>query len=293
MAAMEPVDLPANLLAGGANEAVRAWVPSLHDTLPTVLDRWGLVVGAPYEPGGHTAWVAPARTAAGEACVLKLGFAHPEASGEADALRAWDGDGAVRVLDAADLGATTVLLLERCEPGTELAERPEPEQDEVLTGLLRRLWIEPPPGSSFRSLQQMCDEWADGYERRAVHQRSELDPGLVAEGLTLLRELPATAARHVLLCTDLHAHNVLAAEREPWLVIDPKPHVGDPTYDLLQHLLNCRTRLRSDPRELARRVAEVAGVDAERLQLWLFARCVQQSQRWDWLVPVARTLAPR
>lgn len=58
---------------------------------------------------------------------------------------------------------------------------------------------------------------------------------------------PAETPTQVLLCTDLHAGNVLAAEREPWLIIDPKPHVGDPTFDTLQHLLNCDERLRNDP----------------------------------------------
>jgi streptomycin 6-kinase len=294
---MDPVALPANLLAGGANEAVRAWAATLADTLPAVVERWDLEVDAPYEPGGRTAWVAPARTAAGDRCVLKLAFAHPEASGEADALRVWDGAGAVRLLDAEDLGATTILLLERCDPGTQLADRSEPEQDEVLTGLLRRLWIDPPPEPPFRSLQQMCDEWADGFERAAATRSADLDPGLVDPGLVgagigLLRELPATSSEHVLLCTDLHGHNVLAAQREPWLVIDPKPHVGDPVYDLVQHLLNCRTRLQADPIALCRRVADLAGVDPARLRLWLFARCVQQSLRWSWLAAVARRVAP-
>jgi streptomycin 6-kinase len=77
MTTTESITLPANLLAGGANEAVRAWTATLADTVPAVVERWGLVVDAPYEPGGHTAWVAPARTAAGERCVLKVGFAHP------------------------------------------------------------------------------------------------------------------------------------------------------------------------------------------------------------------------
>ncbi len=53
--------------------------------------------------------------------------------------------------------------------------------------------------------------------------------------MTLFRTLPGSAEREVMLCTDLHAGNVLAAEREPWLVIDPKPYVGDPAYDILQH----------------------------------------------------------
>ncbi len=94
----------------------------------------------------------------------------------------------------------------------------------------------------------MCDRWADEFELEVAGGHRSVDPGLAQEGTALFRALPAAAERRVLLCTDLHAENVLAAEREPWLVIDPKPYVGDPTYDGLQHLLNCEDRLRADPR---------------------------------------------
>ena len=106
---------------------------------------------------------------------------------------------------------------------------------------------------------------------------------LVREGIALFRSLPATAERNVLLCTDLHSENVLSGQREPWLMIDPKPYVGDPTYDALQHLLNCDERLHADPRDLARRMAYLLGLDADRLLLWLFARCVQESLDWPCL----------
>jgi streptomycin 6-kinase len=107
------------------------------------------------------------------------------------------------------------------------------------------------------------------------------DPGLVREGLSLFRELPRTAPAEVLLATDLHAGNVLQAQREPWLVIDPKPFVGDPAYDATQHLLNCKTRLRSDPDGTIRRVADLLGVDYERVRLWTFARCAAEP-RHNW-----------
>ena len=82
-------------------------------------------------------------------------------------------------------------------------------------------------------------------------------PGLPGIGIALFRELPATADSQVLLCTDLHGENVLAARREPWLVIDPKPYVGDPAYDVLQHMLNCEDRLAADPGALAARMADL------------------------------------
>ena len=118
------------------------------------------------------------------------------------------------------------------------------------------------------------------------------DPGLVRAGLALFRELPASTDRRVLLATDLHAGNVLAAAREPWLVIDPKPHVGDPAYDPLQHMLNCDDRLRSDPGGLARRMAGLLDLDPDRVLRWLFARCVQESAGCPALAEVARRIAP-
>jgi streptomycin 6-kinase len=138
----------------------------------------------------------------------------------------------------------------------------------------------------------MCAQWAATFEEKTAIHRGGLDPGLAREGIALFRTLPTTAERHVLLCTDLHAGNVLAGEREPWLVIDPKPYVGDPTYDPLQHLLNCEQRLRADPRGLARHIADLLGLDPDRLLLWLFARCVQESPDWPGLAHVARAIAP-
>ena len=154
--------------------------------------------------------------------------------------------------------------------------------------------MEPASGDHpFASLEQMCRSWADQFEQRiAAGAAPFLDPGLARAGITLFRELPATAGTRVLLCTDLHAGNVLAAAREPWLVVDPKPHVGDPAYDPLQHMLNCDDRLRSDPRGLARRMAGLLGLDPDRVLGWLFARCVQESAEWPALAEVARMIAP-
>jgi streptomycin 6-kinase len=282
--------MPCNLAAAAEREGRTAWLATLPSTVANMAERWGLCVGAPFEPGGCTAWVAPATGAAGTAMAIKIGWRHPEADHEADGLRVWAGEGAVRLFAAHDLGDTAVLLLERCLPGTSLASRPEPEQDTVVAGLLRRLWCVPPAGHGFRPLDEMCQRWADEFEAKSAAGIG--DRGLAREGIALFRSLPSTADRQVLLCTDLHAENVLAAGREPWLAIDPKPYVGDPTYDALQHMLNCPQRLRSDPQELARRMADLLDLDPERLLLWLFARCVQESADWPTLAAVARRVAP-
>ena len=258
-----------------------------------VQERWSLTVGEPFQPGGQTAWVAPARRGTDPDLVLKVAWRHPEAAHEAHGLLEWDGDGTVRLDAAEDYDdETVVLLLERCRPGTELSARSEPEQDVVIAGLLQRLWREPALGHPYRSLQSMCEWWADEYEKKPAAAHAVLDHGLARAGIELFRTLPTTADQALLLCTDLHAGNVLAAKREPWLIIDPKPYVGDPTYDVLQHLLNSSQRLHADPHGLVYRMADLTGLERDRLLQWLFARCVQESPGWPELAAIAKAIAP-
>jgi streptomycin 6-kinase len=209
-----------------------------------------------------------------------------EAEEEADGLALWNGDGAVRLLAARKSEDTQTLLLERCRPGAQLREMlAEPEQDVVIARLLRRLWDhQPPAGGPFRPLEEMCDYWAGSLEAKS-------GTALARQAVSLLRELPASAGERVLLCTDLHAGNVLSAQREPWLVIDPKPFVGDPAFDVVQHMLNCE-RLIHDPAALAARMAALLDLDAERVRLWLFARCAQEGVHDRNLREVARRISP-
>jgi streptomycin 6-kinase len=269
------------------------WLASLPATVADLASQWELELGEPYMPGGQCAWVAPAQSPDGDELVLKVGWRHREAEHEAEGLCFWDGEGAVRCYATRALEETTALLLERCVPGTQLKSLPEPEQDVVLADVMHRLWGRRlPEGHPFGSLQDMCDQWADWFAIGLDLEPHDLDPGLAREGITMLRELSRSADRSILLCTDLHAGNVLASQRDPWLMIDPKPFVGDPAFEPVQHMLNCDERLATDPVGLCRRMAELVGVDPERVGLWLFARCVQESLHDLSMRDLARRLAP-
>ncbi len=270
------------------------WLTTLPHVIGEIASEWALELGEAFLPGGQCAWVAPARNQAGDGLVLKIGWRHPEAEHEAEGLRHWDGDGAVRCFATRSLGDTTALLLERCMPGWSLGcSLPEPGQDVIIAGLLRRLWARTPPaGPPFSPLAEICGVWADAFELDYATDSRGLDPGLAHEGVAALRHLPVSADRAVLLCTDLHAGNVLAARREPWLVIDPKPFIGDPAFDPVQHILNCDERLISDPGGLAARMADLLDLDRQRVRLWLFARCAQESLRRPAMRELARRLAP-
>jgi streptomycin 6-kinase len=254
------------------------WLARLPETVRELRERWSLALDDPFDhEDARCAWVAPAARPGGQSAVLKIGMPHMEADHEIDGLRFWNGNPTVRVIESDDrLGA---VLMERCEPGTLLRVLPEDEQDVILAGLLRRLWRAPAAPHPFRPLAVMLSLWSD--ETRAEADRWP-DPGTVREGLRLFEELSRPALDEVLLATDLHAGNVLRAQREPWLVIDPKPFVGDPAYDATQHLLNCRDRLRANPAETIRRFADLLGLDAERVRAWTFARLAAEP-RDDWM----------
>jgi streptomycin 6-kinase len=268
-----------------------AWLERLPDVLRDLEHRWSLTPAAPFDDDeASCSYVAAVVRADGTPAVLKMGMPHMEGEHEIHGLRFWNGDPTVRLLMADDdLGA---MLLERCEPGTALRTLPEREQDVVISGLLRRLWRPPSAQHPFRPLSALAEYWS---EETLTHIEQWPDTGLVREGLRLFKELPRTESTQFVLATDLHAGNILRAGRQPWLVIDPKPFVGDPAYDATQHLFNCSARLRSDPDGMIRSFADLLGVDHERVRLWTFARAAAEP-RDDWsngdLVAIARAIAP-
>jgi streptomycin 6-kinase len=284
----ESFDIPSDLAKICAGHPERArWLAELPDTVAECRRRWSLELGKPYA-FGICSRVFPATRRDGTRAVLKMSMPHMEAADEGKALRYWAGNGAVRLID--EDASRHALLLERCEPGTSLRAIPEPQQDVVVTGLLRRLWRAPTEPHPFRHLSAMIRYWSDSTRR---DEAKWLDRALVETGLRMMEELSRPAPTDVLLATDLHAGNVLAAQREPWLAIDPKPFVGDRTYDAIQHLYNCKARVEADPFGVIRRVADLLEIDAERLRWWTFARSAAEPRDvWEPAGPVLKRLAP-
>ena len=256
----------------------------LREERPRAADRRGL---------GHRN-----RTGAGPPVTAYSALSNPsQPVHEAEGLAALGGQGAVEVYAIRAPGAGPVRrwtgrryrhhrhAARAVPPGTQLRGRPEAEQHVVITDLLRSVWaVELPSDHPFRPLSAMADDWVLRAEDRIAADPGRLDAGLARDGLALFRELSRTGPTEVLLFTDLHAGNVLSGQRRPWLLIDPKPYVGDPHYDVLQHLLNCNASLQADPIGLLTEVADLASLDAERVRQWLFARCVQEilSQGSPW-----------
>ena len=272
----------------------KQWLANLPRLIDELAQRWSLRIGDAFTDGATCSWVARVTRTDGSPAVLKLGMRHMEGEQEIEGLRFWNGNPTVQLLEADDLlGA---MLLEECRPGTPLRSESGHTQDEVITSILKELHQASTQNRAqeidrFRPLSKMLEFWT---RETLAQSASWPDSALVREGLRLFHDLSQPSLSDVVLATDLHAGNVLRTQRRPWLAIDPKPFLGDPAFDVVQHLMNCESRLHSDPLALITRVSGLAGVDASRVRLWTFARAAADPrENWRnslWL-DVARALA--
>lgn len=253
------------------------WLANLPGLLAACARRWSLAIAPPF-PNLTYNYVAPAARADGVEVVLKVGPPNPELLTEIAALRGYDGRGSVRLLDAdPEWGA---LLLERLRPGVPLTTVAGDEAATLIAAqVMRQLWRPAPPDHAFPTVAR----WAAGLQRLRQTFAGGVGPfpaGLVATAENLFAELLPSMAEPVLLHGDLHHDNILQAQRQPWLALDPKGVVGEPAYELGALLRNPQPQLLAYPepaRILARRVdllAEFFGLARERIIGWGVAQAV-------------------
>ena len=206
------------------------WLARLPRLVGESLAEWDLTLdGDPMH--GMAALVLPVRRRDGSAAVLKVTWPHADAEHEHLALQRWGGHGAVRLL-AANPGRWT-MLLERLNGGRDLCGVPIDEACQVIGELLRQL--------DHIALPQLSRLSADAA--RLVQRLGSAPPAIprrfVEQARTLLSDLVTDdAIDSRMVHTDLHYWNVLAAERQPWLAIDPKPLAADPAFAVTPALWN-------------------------------------------------------
>jgi streptomycin 6-kinase len=210
--------------------------------------------------------------------VLKVGFPGRELRTEIAALRLYDGHGIAQLLDAD--AASGALLLERLMPGTPLARLgDDAEATSIAAQVMRQLWRPVPPDHAFPTVA----DWAAGLGRlraRFGGTTGPLPAPLVEQAEQLFAELIRSMGAPVLLHGDLHHDNILMAQRQPWLALDPKGVVGEAVYETGALLRNPAGRVLQapDPRGMmARRIDQLAaelGFDWERIRSWGLAQAV-------------------
>ncbi|ADB31463.1 antimicrobial 6-kinase [Kribbella flavida DSM 17836] len=269
---MPAVEIPAGfLVVGTRGPDWRAWLDRLPRLTQELLAEWELAVdgGTAY---GNCAIVLPVRTADGQRAVLKVQFPHWEAETEHLALRAWDGNGVVKLLRADP--RRFAMLLERLEP-RDLTGVDDREACEIVGSVLPRLNVA--AGPQYRTLSGELKRWIEDF--RALPASAPVPHRYVEQAISLAQDFvadPACDGR--LIHTDLHYDNVLAGEREPWLVIDPKPLSGDPHYEIAPLLWNrwpevvASGDIRFRVRSRFYTAIDAAGLDEDRARDWVIVR---------------------
>ena len=251
----------------------RAWLERLPRLVQECVEEWSLELGDPF-PYAHASLALPARLPDGSDAVLKVCLPHRESEHEAAALVRWDGDGAVRLLAHDPL--RDALLLERCHPGTHLRGVDPHVALAVLAALLPRLWV--PAGEAFRPLAEEAAWWVSYLPERWEHAGRPFERALLDATVEALEELAPTQGEQVLLHQDLHADNVLRAEREPWLAIDPKPLAGEREFSLAPIVRSFE--LGHGRAEVLHRLdflVDALGLDRERARLWTIGQTIAWS----------------
>jgi streptomycin 6-kinase len=248
------------------------WVDHLPRLAEGLLDEWELEQDG-WAMHGYTSLVLPVVTALHEPAALKIAFPHEEAEHEHLALSRWAGDGAVRLLRADP--HRRAMLLERLQHRT-LADVHALEACEVVAGLYHRLHV--PALPQLRTLAASLERSAEDLAR--LPRSAPLPHRLVEQAGSLSLDLAAdTGTRARVLHGDLHYTNVLAAEREPWLAIDPKPVSGDPHSELAPMLWNRFDEIEAGPggvragvRRRFHALVDAAGFDEDRARDWVVVR---------------------
>lgn len=266
-----PFDLPPTFLAhADRDERWARWTDGVPRATRDLIDEWQLAVdGRPMH--GHTALVVPV-TADGRPAVLKIAWPHDEGQHEILGLQHWHGNGAVQLIRAEP--RRNAMLLERLHHD-DLDSLGDAEACEIVAGLYARLHVPAPP--QLRTLSSYVRQWTDDLGR--LPRDAPLPRRIVEHAVHLGRALvddPQTDG--VMIHGDLHFENVLAADREPWLAIDPKPVSGDPHYEIAPMLWNRWAEVAGsgDVRGAVRRrfhtMVDVAGLGEDRARDWIIVR---------------------
>jgi streptomycin 6-kinase len=279
------IDVPDALTASFSKHSGapgRAWIAALPRLAAEVLDRWALCWDGPPRHG-MGALVLPVIRADGTPAALKLQPVNEENAGEPVGLRIWNGDGVVRLLDHEP--HTGSMLLERLDGARSLSTiHDDIAALQILAELMARLVAVPAP-AGLRHLSDIAAAMLDEVPTAVTALGDPAERRFVRTCASAVAELIGEPGDR-LLHWDLHYDNILAAQREPWLAIDPKPLAGDPSFELLPALDNRWDEVVATgdvARAVLRRfdlLTEVVGLDRQRATGWTLGR-VLQNLLWD------------
>lgn len=274
------MDLPASFITrirGTFGQEGQKWIDQLPHLLEDFQETWSLTFsGPPLPPSYHI--LIPCQTPQGQDAILKLGVPNRELCTEIEALRLYNGKGSAQLLSADKKRGG--LLLEAIKPGTALIRIAENQQAaQAAADLCEKIWQTPPRNHTFPTVE----DWGEGFQRLRKAFQGSTRPfpvKLVNKAENTFDDLLSSMGEPVLLHGDLHHRNILQAQREPWLVIDPKGVVGEPAYEIGAFLRNPIPRIfqTTDFQTLTTQrleiFSETLSLDPLRMLKWGFSQTV-------------------
>ncbi len=164
---------------------------------------------------------------AGLRVVLKITKTSGDESHSGLVLRAYAGDGAVRVYES----ETDAVLLERLDPGEHLVELVKRGEDDEATKILARVIAKLAHHKAPRECPTVAD-WGRGFDRYLKSGDQQIPRDLVLDARKVYQELTSSQRTTMLLHGDLQHYNVLFDKERGWVAIDPKGVVGELEYEL-------------------------------------------------------------
>ncbi len=279
-----------NILGLHADKGKR-WLADLPQIVGKIAENWSLSVEKPFLNLSFN-FVAPCICADGSQAVLKIGYRGEDSEifSEAKLLRLFDGKGTVKLLRFDK--NYCALLLERLIPGAnliEICQQNDAAATAIAIDVMRKLWQKKPP--EYQNFPRL-EKWTNGLQKA---ENTSFPARFISKARNNFDELFALSKQNFLLHGDLHHENILSAEREPFLAIDPKGIIGDIGYDISVFLNNPLGWVlsQSNPQKfLTSRVeqfAEAFKIEPQNLRKWAFAQMVlsawwtfeENGKRWE------------
>lgn len=186
-----------------------AWNVTLEDTRETPTSQLGFGVRA------------------GRRVVIKITKNDGDESHSGEVLKAFAGDGAVRLYES----ETGAALLERLEPGEQLVNLVKRDEDKEATRVLAQVMKKLAHHQAPAECPTVAD-WGRGFDRYLASGNRQLPLELVHEARDLYQDLTSTQGTTMLLHGDLQHYNVLFDNERGWVAIDPKGVVGEWEYEV-------------------------------------------------------------
>jgi streptomycin 6-kinase len=229
------VDLPdefKNIIISVNGKTGEKWLAGFDGLIDYCIHKWQFRL-LPAKKLSYN-FVAPVIFGDGSKAILKLGVPGRAIISEIAALKAFNGAGFCKLLDAEP--EKGIMLLENMEPGAPLnIIRDEIATTKIVAGLIKYMQkVNPISAYPFQTSSDWYNDLVDLYDRFG----NIIPVELFTNAIAAYQSLQTHQQEQRLLHGDLHQENILSAGSGKWKAIDPKGIIAETACELIPCLMN-------------------------------------------------------